>query len=129
MASFVNGPRASNAVSVTRHARAQGTLSNRAVRREKDYLRCEGVLRPACGKGCAHEGMGRETAPWAPLPENDPLAATSRPARHDTRRRKGEAKHDTAKDSGGRAHRRDRGGGIRRLHVPAAGDKLERRRE
>src|SRR5881397_2291462 len=95
MASFVNGPRASNAVSVTRHARAQGTLSNRAVRREKDYLRCEGVLRPACGKGWA----GR---PLRGLPENDPLAATSRPARHDTRRRKGEAKHDTAKDSGGR---------------------------
>src|SRR5947199_10740978 len=49
--------------------------------------------------GCAHDGMGKETA--SRPPENNPLAAPSRPARHDTRRRKGEAKHDTAKDSGG----------------------------
>src|SRR3989442_5187427 len=72
---------------------------------------------------------GWEGRPLRGLPENDPLAATSRPAQQDTRRRKGKAKHDTTKDSGGRAHRRDRGGGVRRLHVPAAGDKLERRRE
>src|SRR5207249_9311870 len=92
-------------------------LSSLDVGREKSYLRCESVLRAACGKGCAHEGMGKESAPRAP--GNDPLTAPSRTARHDTRRRKGEAKHDTAKDSGGRAHRRDRGGGVRRLHVPA----------
>src|SRR5213080_5219048 len=102
-------------------------LSSLDVGREKGYLRCEGVLRAACGWDARTTGWERR--PPRGLLENNPLAAPSRPARHDTRRRKGEAKHDTAKDSGGRAHRRDRGGGIRRLHVPAEGDEFERRRE
>src|SRR5207249_5134726 len=103
-----------------RHARARGLcqVSTSDAKRVIYDARASGELRAERDA----RTKGWEGSPLRGLLVNDPLAATSRPARHDTRRRQGEAKHDTAEASGGRAHRRDRGGGVRRLHVPAEGD-------
>src|SRR5213593_2103820 len=65
-------------------------LSSLDVGREKDYLQCEGVLRPACGKGCAHEGMGRETAPRAPGERSSRRDIATCATRHAKEKRRGE---------------------------------------
>src|SRR2546425_4123606 len=70
-------------------ARAR-TLSSRDVRREKDYLRCKGVLRVACGKGCAHEGMGKGTASRAPEVRPSRRAIATCATRHAKETRRGE---------------------------------------
>src|SRR5436309_15691021 len=65
-------------------------LSSLDVGREKSYLRCEGVLRAACGKGCAHEGMGRESAPRAPGERSSRRDIATCATRHAKETRRGE---------------------------------------
>src|SRR2546426_9820448 len=127
MRSLSRQPRQCGGQSTARHARAQASCqvvasdTRRVIYDARAFreLRAERDARTKGWERGPHRG---------PL-KYDPLAATSRPARHDTRRRQGEAKHDTAQDSGGRARGRDRGGGVRRLHVAAESDEREHLRE
>src|SRR5256712_10232983 len=127
MRSLSRQPRQCGVQSTARHARAQASCqvvasdTRRVIYDARAFreLRAERDARTKGWERGPHRG---------PL-KYDPLAATSRPARHDTRRRQGEAKHDTAQDSGGRARGRDRGGGVRRLHVAAESDEREHLRE